>query len=142
MLNGILTVLTLAFAVFVVNGFVRWVLAAYWEPVWANRKLFAVGPIRPTNWQPAVVLLVTCLLFGRRRALGQYLAQSGNRACRAARRAGDHSTGAQAQMVMALALAAVVVGYLLGLTVQFPNRWLVWAWILSLPFTFIMLRVG
>ena len=62
-LNGILTVLTLAFAVFVVNGFVRWVLAAYWEPVWANRKLFAVGPIRPTNWQPAVVLLVTCLLL-------------------------------------------------------------------------------
>jgi general L-amino acid transport system permease protein len=50
--------------------------------------------------------------------------------------------GTQAQMVMALAVVMVVAGYVVGLVVHFPNRLLLWAWILSLPFTFIMLQGG
>jgi general L-amino acid transport system permease protein len=143
-LNSILTVLTLAFAVFVVSGFVRWVLAAYWEPVWANRKLFAVGPYPADQlWQPAVVLLVTCLLFGLSAGRwGSILRSLAIGLAALLSVLAIIPLGAQAQMVMALALAAVVVGYLLGLTVQFPSKWLVWAWILSLPFTFIMLQGG
>jgi general L-amino acid transport system permease protein len=45
-------------------------------------------------------------------------------------------------MVMALSVGMIVIGYVLGLTVRFPSRVLVWAWILSLPFTIIMLQGG
>jgi general L-amino acid transport system permease protein len=143
-LNGILTVLTLVFVVFVVNGFVRWVLSAYWEPVWANRKLFAVGPYPADQlWQPATVLLVTCVLFGL--SAGRWGSILRSLAIGLAALLGVLAIiplGAQAQIVMAIALAAVVVGYLVGLTVHFPSKWLVWAWILSLPFTFVMLQGG
>jgi general L-amino acid transport system permease protein len=144
LLNSILTLLTLAFAVFVVVGFVRWVLNAYWEPVWVNRKLFAVGPYPADQlWQPAVVLLVTCLLFGLSAGRWGSILRSlaiGLAALLAV--LAIIPLGVQAQIVMAIGLALVVAGYLAGLTVHFPSKWLVWAWILSLPFTFIMLTGG
>ena len=42
--NGILTIITLLFTIFIVTSFLSWVINAYWVPVWENRKLFAVGP--------------------------------------------------------------------------------------------------
>jgi general L-amino acid transport system permease protein len=144
LLNTILTLLTLAFAVFVVVGFVRWVLNAYWEPVWVNRKLFAVGPYPADQlWQPAVVLLVTCLLFGL--SAGRWGSILRSLAIGLAALLGVLAIiplGVQAQIVMATGLALVVAGYLAGLTIHFPSKWLVWAWLLSLPFTFIMLTGG
>jgi general L-amino acid transport system permease protein len=144
LLNSILTLLTLAFAVFVVVGFVRWVLNGYWEPVWVNRKLFAVGPYPADQlWQPAAVLLVTCLLFGLSAGRWGSILRSlaiGLAALLAV--LAIIPLGVQAQIVMAIGLALVVAGYLAGLTIHFPSKWLVWAWILSLPFTFIMLTGG
>ena len=119
-------VFTLALTIFVVTGFVRWVLNAYWEPVWVNRKLFAVGPYPADQlWQPALVLLGDLpALWPERRALGQHHAQPGHWAGRAAGRAGDHPPrDAQAQTGHGGALAVlVVVGYLVGLTVPFPEH--------------------
>jgi general L-amino acid transport system permease protein len=143
-LNGILTVLTLLFVVFILNGLVRWIISAYWEPVWANRKLFAVGPYPADQlWQPAVVLLVTSLLFGLSAGRWGSILRSlaiGLGALLAV--LAIVPLGIQAQIFMVVALAMVIGGYLVGLTVRFPSGWLVWAWILSLPFTFIMLRGG
>ena len=142
--NGILTIITLLFTIFIVTSFVSWVINAYWAPVWQNRKLFAVGPYPVDQlWQPAVVLLVTCLLFGL--SAGRWGSILRNLAIGLASLLAVLAIipiGTQAQMVMALGVAMVVIGYLVGLKVRFPSRVLVWAWILSLPFTFIMLKGG
>ncbi|MFN3982714.1 MAG: hypothetical protein ACK4SA_20235, partial [Caldilinea sp.] len=42
--NTILTLATFVALYFVVNGLVQWALNAFWQPIWDNRKLFAVGP--------------------------------------------------------------------------------------------------
>jgi general L-amino acid transport system permease protein len=142
--NGILTILTLALTIYVVNGFVRWVINAYWTPVWENRKLFAVGPYPAEQlWQPAAVLLVTCLLFGL--SAGRWGSILRSLAIGLGALLGVLALiplGTQAQIVMGVGVALVVLGYVVGLTVRFPSAWLVWAWLLSLPFTFIMLRGG
>lgn len=142
--NSILTVLTLIFVVYVVNGLVRWVINAYWEPVWANRKLFAVGPYPADQlWQPAAVLLMTCLLFGLSAGRWGSILRSlaiGLAALLAV--LAIIPLGTQAQLVAAVALALVIGGYLAGLTVRFPSAWLVWAWVLSLPLTFVLLKGG
>lgn len=142
--NGILTIVTLIFTIFVVTGFLRWVINAYWAPVWENRKLFAVGPYPADQlWQPAVVLLVTCLLFGLSAGRWGSILRSlaiGLAALLAA--LAIIPLGTLAQMVMALGVGMVVIGYVIGLKVHFPGRVLVWAWILSLPFTLIMLKGG
>ena len=142
--NGILTIVTLIFTILVVTGFVRWVIDAYWAPVWQNRKLFAVGPYPADQlWQPAVVLLVTCFLFGLSAGRWGSILRSlaiGLAALLAV--LAVIPIGTQAQMVMALGVGVVVIGYVIGLKVDFPSRLLVWAWILSLPFTFIMLQGG
>ena len=63
--NGLFTILTLVVTYFIISGAVQWVLNAYWEPVWANRKLFAVGPYPVDQLiQPTLVLLMVSLLFG------------------------------------------------------------------------------
>ncbi len=142
--NGILTIVTLIFTIFVVTSFLSWVINAYWAPVWENRKLFAVGPYPADQlWQPAVVLLVTCLLFGLSAGRWGSILRSlaiGLAALLAA--LAVIPLGTQAQMVMALGVAMVAIGYVLGLKVHFSSRVLVWAWILSLPFTIIMLQGG
>jgi general L-amino acid transport system permease protein len=143
-LNSILTVLTLIFLYFVVAGLVQWLLNAFWEPVWANRKLFAVGPY-PTDqlWQPAAVLLLVCALFGLSAGRWGSIMRSlaiGLGALLAV--LSIIPLGMQAQIVMGVALALVVGGYVLGLAVRIPNRWLVAAWIVSLPLTFVLLKGG
>jgi len=143
-LNSILTVLTLILLYFVVTGLVRWVLNAFWEPVWVNRKLFAVG-LYPAGqlWQPAAVLLLVCTLFGL--SAGRWGSIIRNLAIGLGALLAVLSIiplGTQAQIVMAVALALLVGGYLLGLAARIPNRWLVAAWVVSLPLAFVLLRGG
>jgi general L-amino acid transport system permease protein len=142
--NSILTLLTLLLATYIVIGLARWVFNAYWAPVWANRKLFAIGPYPAEQlWQPAAVLLLTSLLFGLSAGRWGSILRSlaiGLGALLAV--LAIIPLGTQAQIIMGLAFASVIGGYLLGLKVRFPSSWLVWAWILSLPLTFILLKGG
>ena len=41
--NSILTVVTLIVLYYIVTSLVQWAIGAYWAPIWANRKIFAVG---------------------------------------------------------------------------------------------------
>jgi general L-amino acid transport system permease protein len=142
--NSILTVVTLALLYLISSGLVRWVLDAYWEPVWVNRKLFAVGPYPSDQLrQPALVLLGVSLLFGFSagrwgsivRSLGVGLgALLGVLALL--------PIGAPAQLVMAASLALLIGGYVLGLKLPIPSRWLALAWVISLPVTLVVLRGG
>src|SRR5690606_37721401 len=50
--------------------------------------------------------------------------------------------GIQAQIVMGSSLALLLGGYVFGRRVAVPNSWLVVAWLLSLPVTFILLTGG
>ena len=60
--NSILTIVTLIALYFIVTGLARWAINAFWEPIWVNRKVFAVG-LYPAEqmWQPAAVLLMGSL---------------------------------------------------------------------------------
>lgn len=142
--NSILTVVTLVILYLIVTNVVRWVITAYWAPVWENRKVFAVGPY-PTGqlWQPAAVLLVICLLFGLSAGRWGSIMRSlavGLGALLAV--LAIIPLGMQAQLVMAAALGLLAAGYVGGLKLPLRNGWLVLAWILSIPFTAIMLKGG
>jgi general L-amino acid transport system permease protein len=142
--NSILSIITLIAVYFIVTNLVRWVINAYWEPVWANRKVFAVGPY-PTDqlWQPAVVLLVVCALFGL--SAGRWGSIMRNLAIGLGALLGVLAIipiGMQAQIIMGMALLFLIAGYLVGLKAPIGSRWLVLAWLLSMPFTFIMLHGG
>ena len=142
--NGLFTILTLVVTYFIISGAVQWVLNAYWEPVWANRKLFAVGPYPVDQLiQPTLVLLMVSLLFGV--SAGHWGSFLRNLAIGLGALYGVLALiplGAQAQMVMGIALAVLVVGYLVGLRLQISGRWLTLLWILSVPATFILLSGG
>ena len=72
---------------------------AFWEPIWVNRRCFAVG-LYPAEqmWQPAAVLLMVSLLFGLSAGrwehimrnlgigLGRFTGAAGGHSDRAARR--------------------------------------------------------
>lgn len=142
--NGILTIVTLAVVYFVVTGLMRWLLGAYWEPVWANRKLFAVGPYPSDQlWQPAAVLLVVCALFGV--SAGRWGSIIRNLAVGLGALLSVLAIlpiGMQAQLVMGVAVVLLVIGYFVGLRAPIPSRWLMLAWLASLLFTAIVLRGG
>lgn len=143
-LNSIVTLLTILFLYFVLSGLFRWVLTAYWEPIWANRRLFAVGtyPIAQI-WQPAAVLLGVTLLFGL--SAGRWGSIMRSLATGLGALLGVLAVipfGVQAQSVFAGGLALLVLGYLAGLLLRFPSSLLLWAWILSLPLTFVVLKGG
>jgi general L-amino acid transport system permease protein len=142
--NTLLTIVTAVLLYFGIIGLIRWILNAFWTPIWVNRKLFAVGPY-PTSEliQPLIVLLVLCLLFGLSAGrwgsllrdlaigLGALLAVLA-----------IIPIGINTQIALAVALGLLIVGYVLGLKGLISNRYLVILWILSIPFTFIVLAGG
>jgi general L-amino acid transport system permease protein len=142
--NGILTVVTLVVLVWTVSFAVRWLVQAYWVPVWANRKLFAVGPYPADQlWQPALVLFMVTLLFGL--SAGRWGRLMRSLAIGLGALLGVLTIlpiGLQAQAVMGVALGLLVAGYVIGLKVRIPSSWLALAWLLSMPLTFILLRGG
>ncbi|MBW7882191.1 MAG: amino acid ABC transporter permease [Caldilineaceae bacterium] len=142
--NSILTIGTVVVLYFIVTRLGSWALNAYWEPIWANRKLFAAGPY-PTDqlWQPAAVLVLISLLFGLSAGrwgsimrslsvgLGMLLALLA-----------IIPIGLQGQIVMGVSLALLVGGFLVGVRVRIASIWLAIAWIISLPVTFVLLNGG
>jgi len=142
--NTLLTLLTLVVLYVVITGLAQWALNAFWEPIWANRKLFAVGPYPVAQmWQPAAVLLMVSALFGL--SAGQW----GNIMRNLGIGLGALllflaliPIGMQAQMVMAVSLGLLLLGYVVGLRLPIPSKWLSVAWFLSLPLTFVLLAGG
>jgi len=142
--NSLLTLLTLVGLYFIVVGVVRWALDAFWEPVWVNRKLFAVGPYPPEQMiQPAAVLLMVSLLFGLSAGRwGSIMRNLGIGLGALLALLAIIPIGIQAQLVMGISLALLLGGYLVGRRVALPSAWLALAWVLSLPVTFLLLTSG
>ncbi len=142
--NSILTIVTLVGLYLVVTGVARWAINAFWEPIWVNRKVFAVGlyPVEQM-WQPAAVLLMVSLLFGLSAGRwGNIMRNLGVGLGALLVLLAIVPIGIQAQIVMGSSLALLLGGYALGRRVAVPNSWLVIAWLLSLPVTFILLTGG
>jgi general L-amino acid transport system permease protein len=142
--NSILTIITLIVLYLAISGLVRWIINAFWEPVWLNRKLFAVGPY-PQDMlaQPFIVLLTLALLFGISAGRwGSILRDIGIGLAALLAVLAFIPLGINAQLALAGALALLIVGYVVGLKGFVSNRVLVILWILSIPFTFIVLGGG
>ena len=142
--NSILTIVTLIALYFIVTGLARWAINAFWEPIWVNRKVFAVG-LYPAEqmWQPAAVLLMVSLLFGLSAGRwGNIMRNLGIGLGALLVLLAVIPIGLPAQMVMAASVGLLLGGYLLGRRVAISSTWLAVAWILSLPVTFILLTGG
>ena len=142
--NSLLTILTLVALYFIVTNLGRWLLNAYWEPIWVNRKLFAAGQY-PTEqlWQPAIVLAMVSLLFGLSAGRwGSIMRNLGIGLGALLLALALIPIGLQAQMVMAASLALLLIGYFAGARLPISSKWLVIAWVLSLPATFVILLGG
>jgi len=139
--NSVLTLATLWFLYWVGGGLARWLAGAFWEPIWANRKLFATG-IYPSEqlWQPAVVLLLVCGLFGLSAGRwGSIMRTVGIGLAALLLLLALIPLGGMAQAVMAAGLVLLLAGYWLGARGGVASRWLVAGWILSGPLTFVLL---
>jgi general L-amino acid transport system permease protein len=131
--NSVLTLATLWVLYWIGGGLARWLAGAFWEPIWANRKLFATG-IYPSEqlWQPAVVLLLVCALFGLSAGRwGSIMRTVGIGLAALLLLLALIPLGGMAQAVMAAGLALLLGGY-----------GLVAGWVLSGPLTFVLLLGG
>ncbi len=139
--NSILTIVTLILLYLAASGLIRWISNAFWDPTWVNRKLFAAGSYPNSELeQPLMVLLVLCLLFGLSAGRWGSIVR-------------DISVGLAAilvvlaitpigfntQLWLAGALGLLILGYVIGIVRLVTTRALTILWILSLPFTFIVL---
>ena len=142
--NSILTLVTAYVAYLVVTNIITWGLAATWEPVWANRKLLAVGGYPAERLgQPMLVLMILSLLFGMSAGKWQGLVRN------LALGLGVllllfavAPTGAWVQMRMAIALGLLVIGYFATRALTLPDGILAYAWILFIPLSVIILHGG
>lgn len=142
--NSLLTIITVVVLYYIVTNLVRWLLGAFWEPIWVNRKLFAVGqyPLEQL-WQPALVLLIVSLLFGLSAGRwGNIMRNLGIGLGALLLVLALIPIGVQAQLVMAACLALLLIGYLVGARTAISSKWLAVAWVLSLPATFVILVGG
>lgn len=144
-LNTILTVVALIALYYIVVGIVRWVfIDAFWLPVWTNRKLLAVGTY-PTDqlWRPASVLIALSLLFGLSGAIwGSIMRSIGVGMAALLLLLAILPFGLNAQLVLGVSFLLLVGSYLMALRVPVSSRLLVALWLLSIPFTLIMLKGG
>ena len=142
--NSVLTIVTVVVLYLAVTALTRWVANAFWEPIWANRKLFAIGPYPDSGiGQPTIVLLVLCLLFGL--SAGRWGSIIRDIAIGLAALLGVLAIipiGVGAQLLLAGGLGLLIVGYLIGRAGLVQDRPLTILWILSIPFTFIVLAGG
>jgi general L-amino acid transport system permease protein len=139
--NTILTIVTAILLYLAISGVIRWVLNAFWEPIWVNRKLFAVGPYpNDVLGQPLFVLLALSLLFGLSAGRwGSIMRDIGIGLAALLGLLAILPIGINTQLMLAGALGLLIVGYIIGLVGLVRNRALVILWILSIPFTFIVL---
>src|SRR5690606_10197607 len=115
--NTILTLITLAVLYLGISGLVRWIANAYWEPVWVNRELFAVGPDPAAALnQPLHVLLALCLLFGLSAGRwGSIMRNIGIGLAALLAVLVVIPIGINTQLMLAGALVLLVLGYIVGL---------------------------
>jgi len=142
--NSVLTLATLWVLYWIGERLARWLAGAFWEPIWANRKLFATG-IYPSEQlgQPAVVLLLVCALFGLSAGRwGSIMRTVGIGLAALLLLLALIPLGGMAQAVMAAGLALLLGGYWLGARGWVASRWLVAGWVLSGPLTFVLLLGG
>ena len=142
--NTILTILTALILVWAVSGLIRWVANAFWEPLWVNRKLLAVGPYPASELgQPFIVLLAFCLLFGLSAGRwGSILRDLGVGLAALLGLLALIPIGFNTQLALGGGLLLLVLGYVIGLVGFVPNRALIIMWILSIPFAFVVLAGG
>lgn len=142
--NSILTVATLVVLYFAATGLARWILNAFWVPVWQNRKLFAVGPYPIDQLtQPFLVLFVVCLLFGLSAGKwGSLLRDLAIGAGALLAALALLPIGLTTQIMLGAGLALLIVGYVVGLRVPLADRPLTILWLLTLPFAIIVLSGG
>lgn len=142
--NSVLTIVTLIGLYYILTGVIGWALNAFWQPVWDNRKLFAVGQYPADQLlRPAAVLVMVSTLFGLSAGKwGSIMRSLGIGLGALLLLLTIIPIGFQAQLVMAGSLALLLVGYGIGLRAPLSSKWLVAAWILSLPATFILLAGG
>ena len=142
--NTLLTLLTAVVVYTLVPNIIAWVAEANWFPVWANRKLLAVGGYPAERlMQPMLILMLLSFLFG----------VSGGRWGSIVRNVAIGlgvilllwtvaPTGSWVQVRMGIALALLVVGYLIGRFLPIPNRLLALAWVLFIPIGVLLLSGG
>ncbi len=142
--NSVLTIVTLVVLYYIVTGVVGWAINAYWAPIWANRKLFAVGSYPADQlWQPAAVLIMVSVLFGLSAGRwGNIMRNLGIGLGALLLALAIIPIGLEAQLVMAASLALLLIGYFVGARFAISNKLLVIAWIVSLPVTFVLLAGG
>jgi general L-amino acid transport system permease protein len=141
--NTILTIVSAAGIYYVVTRLYYWVVnVAYWEPIWVNRKLFAVY-LYPWEriWQPCLVLLIVSVLFGLSAGKWGGFMQTiaiGVASLQFALALLPLETAIR--LVFAGGGLLVIAGYLFARGVKFPDKWLIFAWIASLPISIWILR--
>lgn len=142
--NSLLTILVAVALYFIVTGLVRWAFGAYWEPVWVNRKLFTVG-LYPWDriWQVVAVLWVVSALLGLSAGeWGSFMRTLGVGLAALQFALALLPLDPTARIALFVGAGLVVAGYLLGRFSQFRTQLLVWAWVLSLPVSIVLLRGG
>jgi general L-amino acid transport system permease protein len=143
--NSILTLVSAVVLYLIVTNFLRWVFFdAFWDPVWVNRKLLAVGTYPAQQlWQPALLLAIVCVLFGLSGALWGGIMRSVSMGVAALLLLFVVlPVGIQAQIYMGISLALLIASYVIGLRAVVPTRWLAGAWLLSIPLALILLKGG
>lgn len=142
--NAILTIVTAVVAYLVITNIIQWGFTATWEPVWANRKLLAVGGYPSERLgQPMFVLMLLSLLFGVSAGKWQGLVRNlavglGVMLLLFA----VAPTGIWVQTRMAIAFGLVVIGYLAVRYVSISDAVLTYAWIVMIPLSLIILHGG
>ncbi len=141
--NTLLTILTLLLIGFLGITVLRWVVgAAYWEPIWINRKLLAVG-LYPQErlLQPCLVLAAVSLLFGV--SAGRWGSIMRSLAIGLAALLlllAIVPIGPAAQIWMGISLALLIAGFVVALRLPIPTQWLIIAWIVTIPLSVFLLR--
>jgi general L-amino acid transport system permease protein len=144
-LNSLLTIFSLVILYFLTINLIPWVFVeAFWEPVWVNRKLLAVGTFpMAVIWRPASLLMMVSLLFGL--SAGQWggIMRSITIGLSALLLVlVVLPIGSMAQLYVGISLVLLIGGYALSLRTTLPERLLPIAWFLSIPLALIMLKGG
>jgi general L-amino acid transport system permease protein len=146
-LNALITVVTLAFTVWVIAGLTRWILYdAAWQPILNNLKLFAVYRYPDALlWRPLAVVALVMFLLG----LSAGPAPRGDSIIRGlfwsfallvtGIAAVSFVLFPSVQWLWSMGTAAALAGFAIGRAFPQSLRALPWLWAASLPVAFVLL---
>jgi general L-amino acid transport system permease protein len=142
--NTLLTLLTVVATYYLVTGVVRWGWQATWEPVWANRKLLAVGGYPAERLgQPVLILMLLSLLLGLSAARWGSLVRNLALGLAVLLLAWTIApVGSWVQTRMGICLVLLLIGYGLGRGLPISSQWLAWAWLAWIPLSLVILHGG